>query len=147
MDPNLLERLNTVRERFAHNAFGQWLGVELTAVSEEKIELALSLRPEHRQNVGFAHGGVLATLADIAMGFAAVAQTQAGNHVLTVDLQIRYLNPAIGPLLTVVGYPIKSGRKLVFTEAEIYSHHNQVPQLCCKASATMAVVQTTDIKK
>ena len=141
------EALAEVHTRFAQNAFSRFLGIELVEVSAEAIVLRLALQPEHRQNLGFAHGGLLATLADVCMGFAAVANARPDSHVLTGDLRVSYLNPAIGPVVWARGYPIKVGGRLVFTEAEVYQEAEGSRRLLCKASATMVVVAKADVRR
>lgn len=141
------DALAEVYTRFAQNAFSGHLGIELVSVSAEAILIKLELLPHHRQNLGFAHGGLLATLADVCMGFAAVANARPDSHVLTGDLRISYLNPASGPVVWAKGYPIKVGSRLVFTEAEVYQEAEGSQKLLCKASATMVVVAKADVRR
>lgn len=41
----------------------------------------------------FAHGGIVATMLDIAQGAAIAAYAQEGDRITTVSLQISYLKP------------------------------------------------------
>jgi uncharacterized protein (TIGR00369 family) len=132
--------IEQVHVRFLANQFSRFLGIELISVSETEVVIGLPIKDEHKQNAGFVHGGVLATLADVAMGFAAVAAAPVTHHVLTGDLRIAYLNPGIGTYLFARGYAIKAGRKIVFTEAEIYRTAGDEKIPVCKASATMVLV-------
>ena len=50
--------------------FSVLLGTEILAFSPALTELRLALRPELKQQHGFAHGGVLSYLADNALTFA-----------------------------------------------------------------------------
>jgi uncharacterized protein (TIGR00369 family) len=146
MNVSLEPQLAEIRKRFQENAFSQLLETELLLVSPEEIQIGLLLQPKHLQNVGFAHGGLLATMADVVMGFAAVAKSRDGQHVLTADLRISYLNPGIGPYIWARGFAIKAGRRLVFTEAEIFNSLEK-PVRIAKASATMAIVEATELKR
>jgi uncharacterized protein (TIGR00369 family) len=130
-----------IARSFAANHFSRFLGLELVSVTEDGVTICLPVQEHHLQNAGFVHGGVLATMADVAMGFAAVTHTPKGNLVLTGDLRISYLNPGLGPHIYARGYSIKTGRKIVFTEAEIYREENGKRIEVCKASATMVVVE------
>jgi uncharacterized protein (TIGR00369 family) len=85
--------------------------------------------------MGYAHGGLIATLADLAAGFASVALVQA--PVVTVELKVSYLNSGIGSQLRAVGWVLKAGRRLHFCEAEVWCDE----VLIAKATATMAVVE------
>ena len=42
---------------------------------------------------GFAHGGVLATLADAAMGLSVRSALEPGRRHVTVELSVHYLRP------------------------------------------------------
>ena len=61
----------------------------------EGRELSLGLRIEqrHLNSRGTCHGGLLATLADIALGYACVAASEdgAGKNFVTIDLSIEYM--------------------------------------------------------
>ena len=58
-------------------------------------ELSLGLRIEqrHLNSRGTCHGGLLATLADIALGYACVAANEDGQsrNFVTIDLAVEYL--------------------------------------------------------
>ena len=54
----------------ASQPFSALLGTELTRFEEGLAELRLTLKPEHLQQHGFAHGGVVSYLADNAMTYA-----------------------------------------------------------------------------
>jgi acyl-coenzyme A thioesterase 13 len=61
----------------------------------EGRELSLGLRIEqrHLNSRGTCHGGLLATLADIALGYACVAANEDGQsrNFVTIDLAVEYL--------------------------------------------------------
>ena len=61
----------------------------------EGRELSLGLRVEqrHLNSRGSCHGGLLATLADIALGYACVAASEEGQsrNFVTIDLAVEYL--------------------------------------------------------
>jgi uncharacterized protein (TIGR00369 family) len=64
----------------------------------EGRELSLGLRIEqrHLNSRGSCHGGLMATLADIALGYACVAAAQDGQskNFVTIDLSVEYLASA-----------------------------------------------------
>jgi uncharacterized protein (TIGR00369 family) len=57
------------------------------------ISLGLRLEPRHLNSRGTCHGGLLATLADVALGYACVAAGEEGQsrNFVTIDLSIEYL--------------------------------------------------------
>ena len=100
----------------AHIPFVQFCGIEALDVCEGRTRLRLVLRPEHANNLGIAHGGVLCTLLDVALGTA--ARLSVGRPVVTLDMQTRFLNPGRGVLLAE-GRVTRAGRAVIFCEAEI----------------------------
>lgn len=96
--------------------FVRYCGIEALDVTEGRTHLRLIMRPEHTNNLGIAHGGIICTLLDVAMGTA--ARLTAGSPVVTLDMQTRFLSPGRGTL-EAVGRVTRGGRSILFCEAEI----------------------------
>ena len=136
--------LETLRAFFGLSPFMVDLGVEPTAVSAGRVSTCLPLATRHMQHTGQAHAGVMATLADHSMGAAAQTLAPAGHWVLTAELKTSALRPGRGERLVCDAVVIKAGRRISFTEAEVYAEHEGTRTLVMKASATMAVVPAAD---
>ena len=100
----------------AHIPFVRFCGIEALDVRDGRTRLRLALAPEHANNLGIAHGGVICTLLDVALGTA--ARLAAGRPVLTLDMQTRFLAPGRG-VLAAEGRVTRAGRSVLFCEAEI----------------------------
>lgn len=96
--------------------FVRFCGIEAVDAREGRTLLRLVLTPEHANNLGIAHGGVICTLLDVALGTA--ARLAAGRPVLTLDMQTRFLAPGRG-VLSAEGRVTRAGRSVLFCEAEI----------------------------
>jgi acyl-CoA thioesterase len=74
----------------------QTLGIRLLRARDGEAELALSVGAVHGNIHGLCHGGVIFTLADTAMGFAALSGGANGAAVtaLTQGATINFLSPA-----------------------------------------------------
>ena len=137
---------NTILQKLERQTFMQHIGFRITNIAEGLIEGELNLQEEHKQQKGFVHGGLTATVADIVAGFAAVSLVPPGHHVVTAELKISYLNPGVGTKLTAKGWVLKQGRKMNFCEAEVYcTNEHQQPVLIAKASATMATISPDEL--
>lgn len=136
--------LDALREFFARSPFMVDLGVEPAAVSAGRASAVLPLARRHMQHTGQAHAGVMAALADHCMGAAAQTLAPEGHWALTAELQTKALRPGRGERLVCEALVIKAGRRLSFTEAEVYAEHDGVRTLVMKASATMALVAAAD---
>ncbi len=76
------------------------------------------LRPELLNSWGVAHGGVVTTLADIALAVAALTTDASARGALTVELNVSFIGPGRGKLVAE-GRCLKAGRTLAFSEGEI----------------------------
>lgn len=134
IDPKVEQRL---RERTKMNPYVQFLQVELISLNEGRVEARMPLTDEQKQYSGVSHGGVLAALADTIAGFAAYTMTPLDKDVLTAEMKMSFLRAAWGKELRAVGYVIKPGRNVHFSECEIYCDE----KLVAKASGTFCVVR------
>ena len=121
--------------------------IELVSLEAGKITCRLGLQKHHQQNKGYAHGGVVATIADIAAGFAAATLIRKDQHIVTAELKVSFLRPVTAPQILATGTVLKSGKHLHFCEAEIYAVEGEKMVLAAKASATMAVINAGEVKK
>lgn len=61
---------------------------------ERGVSIGVRLEEKHTNSRGICHGGMLATLADLALGYALAARTGAAASFFTVQLSIDYASPA-----------------------------------------------------
>ena len=108
-----------LQERLKNNHFIKHLGLELIDVNQGEATLGLEIQQHHLQQNGFTHGGVTATLCDVATGIAAYTAVPEGKNVVTVDLKISYVNPSVARHIIAIGRVVKSGNFLVFCEGEV----------------------------
>jgi uncharacterized protein (TIGR00369 family) len=108
--------------------FAGHCGIEPMGFADGRTRLRARARPEHVNNLGIAHGGLICTLLDVAMGTA--ARCTVGLPVMTLDMQASFLSPGRGEL-TAEGRVVRAGRSIVFCEAEVRSAEGE---LVAKAS-------------
>lgn len=109
-----------VRDSFNRQGFMKKLGVELRRVDYGECELAAPFDETMTQQHGFFHGGVTATLADNAAGYAAYSVMPEESTVLTTEFKLNLLAPAKGDELIARAEVIKPGRTLVVVRADVY---------------------------
>lgn len=115
------------------------LGMRLVDIGEGWLEAELRVVDRLRQQHGFVHAGVVATLADHSAGGAASTVIPVGSTVLTADYTIHLLRPAIGDLLRCRGEVIKQGRRLVIAQADVWAGEAH----CARYVGTMSVMEHT----
>jgi uncharacterized protein (TIGR00369 family) len=133
-----------LREHFSQG-FPAFCGFEVTSVGDGLFESSLQVGVQHRQQDGFVHAGVLATMADHTAGYASFTTVSEEFRILTVEFKINYLRPALGPLLVCRARVINSGRRIKVAEAEVYSVDGGVEKLAAKGMFTQMAVAGTDL--
>ena len=60
----------------------------------EAVSIGLAIKEKHTNSRGICHGGVLATLADLALGYAMLARSGDRGSFLTAPLAVDYAGAA-----------------------------------------------------
>lgn len=104
------------------NPFLGLLGVRQSEWREGYCEFQLRLRPELLNRQGFVQGGVLATLLDVACGYAGLFSPPPREPLYghTVSLTLSFLNKSAGGLVTAKGFLEQRGRSLFFSRGEAW---------------------------
>ena len=113
------------------------LGASLGKVEAGFCEITLPYRPEHSQQHGFFHAGVVGTIADSAAGYAGYTLFPADSSVLTVEFKINLLAPADGESLRATGKVIKSGKTLTICELQAFITKAGKEKLCAHGMSTL----------
>lgn len=132
-----------VLEVFRSTPLMQHFGVTVVRVGLGSVETRMALRPELLQQHGFAHAGVLATLADHTAGACAASHGQ-GVDVLSIEFKINMLAPAKGQLLTCRATTLRAGKSIAVVEAEVFSTNAasdlvDASSRCAKATVTLSL--------
>ena len=84
----------------SYSPFAAHTGLELERWGDGEAVVSLPWHQEMTNLNGTAHGGAMFTLADVAMGLAALSRCPEGYTSFTRDAQIKYVRRAeSGPLL------------------------------------------------
>lgn len=112
--------LEKVQALITRGPYHQWLGLQVTALGDDSIELKATWREEWVVNPErrYTHGGVLAALVDLAADWAMVKR--AGRGVPTIDLRVDYHRAAMPGDLTARGTVIRWGRQFSTAEAQVF---------------------------
>jgi len=100
--------------------YHHWLGITVQAVQADGIELKATWREEWVVNPDrrYTHGGILASLVDIAADWAMVTRT--GRGVPTIDMRVDYHAAAMPGDLIARGRIIKWGNQFSVAEAQVF---------------------------
>lgn len=115
-----------VEARLLRAPHHRWLGLKVLAVGPGEISIRATWREEWVVNPDqrYTHGGILATLVDLAADWALVSHT--GRGVPTIDLRVDYHRAAAPGDLTVHGKVIKAGRQFSVAEAQVLDQEGRL---------------------
>lgn len=130
----------TILEHLHRQEFMKHIGCRLTLIEPGHVVAEIDLGTIHEQQIGFVHGGVVATIADVAAGFAGFTLVAPEEHTVTAEIKISYFSPGIGTLLRAVGRVVKPGRNIHFCEADVWCLDEGREKLIARATTTMAVI-------
>jgi uncharacterized protein (TIGR00369 family) len=109
------------------------------------VELGLWIDTPHCNRRGMPHGGLIAALADNAMGLSLVLADPeaAGGGAVTVSLNVDYMaTGAKGQWLQVTPRVLKAGRSMGFVEALVTCDDTPV----ARANATFRVLPAGPVR-
>lgn len=111
--------------------------------TDEVVQLAVRVREAHCNARAMAHGGLIAALADNAMGHSAVGQARAAGlpvaSAVTVSLTVDYIGTVrTGQWLEFVPTVVKVGRTLAFVEFRALADG----EVAARGSATFKFLKT-----
>ena len=123
----------------ASQPFSVLLGTEVTEMGQGTATLELAMRTELQQQYGFAHGGVLSYLADNALTYA--GGTVLGQ-VLTMEMKINYVRPAVGERLIARAEVLSSGKTQAVTQCKVFAVRDGEEKLCAVAQGTIVQMKS-----
>ncbi len=104
----------------AGGAFWRLLGIEAMEDDNGEIVLKVPVEDKLLQFYGKVHGGVIATLIDIAAAVAINLKLGPDRGINTVEMKINYLRPADKGVLYARGEVVHLGQTLALGKAVVW---------------------------
>ena len=122
---------------FRSSPFLDTIGPLFSLGSGENLTIGLRIDTKHTNARGFAHGGVLSTLADIALGYAMESSLDQTTSLVTANLTLDFAGAAkIGDWVETKVDIQKIGSRLAFANAYLSVESKRI----VRASAVFLVV-------
>jgi acyl-CoA thioesterase len=100
--------LNVVNHMTDHDAFSQWMRIEVLEIKEGYSKIQMTIRKEMVNGFGIVHGGIPFSLADSAFAFAC---NNRNNLSVALDVTITFTKAVnIGDVLTAEAKEVHNGR-------------------------------------
>ena len=108
-----------IAENFARQGLMHTLGARLEATGPGHCVISAAITPGVAQQQGFAHAGTSFSLADSAAGYAALSLMAPGFDVVSVEVKMNMLRPAVGVRLIATGSVLRAGKQITVVRADV----------------------------
>jgi uncharacterized protein (TIGR00369 family) len=117
-----MDHTTLIEKYIQNNFFGKLVGMDFKIITEGEVDYYLTITKDHLATPHAAHGGVIATLADSALGVAGLSAVYKENKVVsTVEYKVNFLAPALlGDRLIAKAKIDQKGKHLLIISCEIF---------------------------
>jgi uncharacterized protein (TIGR00369 family) len=130
----IVERINGTREGSVWDV----LDIRLVWAEKDKVVATMPIGPNHRQQVGYLHGGISVTLAESVASLGTVLNIDPEKQMaFGLEINANHLRPKREGRLTAVAIPIHRGRTTHVWDIQISDENGK---LICVSRCTVAVV-------
>lgn len=127
-------------DRHNRNDFYMAMGIKIEEVAHGTAHSLMQIKPTlcwpFPQQ---PHGGVIFTLMDTTMVWGLFSLLEQGLNCSTVDVDIQYVAPAQGQVLTCTAWALGKTRRLGFARGEVKDERNQLVAL---GQGTFRIIKT-----
>lgn len=109
------------RQITAYPWFGQWLGIEATAIRARGAEVRLPVRPEFLRHGGTVSGPIVMAVADVAMYAAIMGAVADGERSVTSDMSLHFLRRPTGAFLTGTARLVRLGKRSAVCAVDVFA--------------------------
>jgi uncharacterized protein (TIGR00369 family) len=102
------------------------LGIKIVELSEGRSLVEMMVDPKHHNMSATMHGGIMADIADAAMGIAIATTIAPEEDFTTMEMKISFFRPHIKGPLRAEGTVAKRGKRVAFAEAVLTNAQNQI---------------------
>jgi 1,4-dihydroxy-2-naphthoyl-CoA hydrolase len=130
----LVERMNSTRG----DSVWDLLDIKLVSAEKDKVVATMTIGPNHRQQVGYLHGGISVVLAESVASLGTVLNIDASRQMaFGLEINANHLRPKRDGQLTAVATAIHRGRTTHVWDIRISDENDK---LICVSRCTVAVV-------
>lgn len=118
--------MEKLQQLITRGPFNRWLNFTVLKMGDDGIEVKAAWREEWVVNPDrrYTHGGILATIIDVAADYAIAARL--GRPVPTIDLRVDYHKAAAPGDLTAKARVVRMGSQYSTAEAQLYDKDGEL---------------------
>ena len=115
-----------LRKFIATIPFNELLGIRLVRAHKDGVTIECKLRDELLNASGVLHGGVTATMADVAVGIAIMHHLGRPRAATTVEMKLNYLRPVIHGKIVARARLLRVGQSICCGSVSLYDGAKQL---------------------
>jgi len=138
--------MNEAKRQLIENSFRnsemlKFYQAELLEVEKGYISMKIPKLSFATRKAGMFNGAVISSLVDVSSGFAAVSNYEEDAYVVTVELKVNFLQPALGDYLVSKSYVVRGGSKVSVIRTEIYTQSENTEELHHVATSLVTMMK------
>jgi acyl-CoA thioesterase len=119
--------------------FTQHLGMETARAEGGECVIELELDERHMSTANRAHGGVLFTMLDTALGRAVISRLPEGRGCATIEAKVNFFRPIQTGRIRAVAEVLRMTRRTAYAEASLLDAKDN---LLARCSGTFFITET-----
>ncbi|MTH77696.1 PaaI family thioesterase [Paracoccus aestuariivivens] len=136
----MTEIVTRIRESFARQTMMQTLGATLASIEPGRVTIQAPILPTSLQQQGAGHAGLAFSIGDSAAGYSSLSLMPADSEVMTVEMKINLMSPAVGDYLIAEGRVIRAGRRIMVVAADVWAVTGEARKHVAMLQGTMIPV-------
>lgn len=130
----IVAHINSTRE----GSVWDILDIKLISAAQDKIVATMPIGPNHRQQLGYLHGGISITLAESLASLGSVLNSDANRQMaFGLEINASHLRSKREGMVTATATPIRLGRTTHVWDVRIV---DEADKLICISRCTIAIV-------
>jgi uncharacterized protein (TIGR00369 family) len=127
------------RDRFADAPVSRLVGFDVLPGPVGKATVVIDCDTRHHNPMGRVHGGVIAALADAAMGIAFARTLSEDQDFSTIEMKVNFIRPVVSGRLEAIAKVFQRGLRIGFIDCQILNARGK-----CVATATSTCTVITE---
>lgn len=129
-----------IRNSFDRQTMMRTLGASLSRIAPGEVVITAPILPTSLQQQGAGHAGLTFSIGDSAAGYAALSLMPEDAEVMTVEMKINLMSPALGDRLIAEGRVIRPGRRVMVVAADVWAETGEIRKHVALLQGTMIPV-------
>ncbi len=130
----IIETVNSTREGSVWDV----LDITLVAAEKNRVVATMPVGPNHRQPIGYLHGGVSVVLAELVASLGSTLNIDAERQTaFGLEISANHLRPKREGTVTAVATPLHFGRTTHVWDIKVSDENDK---LICVSRCTVAIV-------